>query len=128
MPWQFAKLFLLKNLMVKDMSLESKNLDYNQKLIRSFGRTKSRKLSNHKNSLLTGVMNIGRRPTVSDKAENRIEIHIFDFNEDLYGQQLEVEVHKKVRDEKKFDSIEQLSQQIEKDTLFARQYFSYKFN
>ena len=83
---------------------------------------------NHKNSLLTGVMNIGRRPTVSDKAENRIEIHIFDFNEDLYGQQLEVEVHKKVRDEKKFDSIEQLSQQIEKDTLFARQYFSSKFN
>jgi riboflavin kinase/FMN adenylyltransferase len=83
---------------------------------------------NHKNSLLTGVMNIGRRPTVSDKAENRIEIHIFDFNQDLYGQQLEVEVHKKVRDEKKFDSIEQLSQQIEKDTLFARQYFSSKFN
>ena len=83
---------------------------------------------NHKNSLLTGVMNIGRRPTVSDKAENRIEIHIFDFNEDLYGQQLEVEVLKKVRDEKKFDSIEQLSQQIEKDTLFARQYFSSKFN
>ena len=83
---------------------------------------------NHKNSLLTGIMNIGRRPTVSDKAENRIEIHIFDFNEDLYGQQLEVEVHKKVRDEKKFDSIEQLSQQIEKDTLFARQYFSSKFN
>ena len=83
---------------------------------------------NHKNSLFTGVMNIGTRPTVSDKTENRIEIHIFDFNEDLYGQQLEVEVLKKVRDEKKFDSIEQLSQQIEKDTLFARQYFSSKFN
>ena len=82
----------------------------------------------HKNSLLIGVMNIGTRPTVSDKTENRIEIHIFDFNEDLYGQQLEVEVLKKVRDEKKFDSIEQLSQQIEQDTLFARQYFSSRFN
>jgi riboflavin kinase/FMN adenylyltransferase len=82
----------------------------------------------HKNSLLIGVMNIGTRPTVSDKTENRIEIHIFDFNEDLYGQQLEVEVLKKVRDEKKFDSIEQLSRQIEQDTLFARQYFSSRFN
>ena len=38
--------------MVKDMSPESKNLDYKQKLIRSFGRTKSRKLSNNKNFLL----------------------------------------------------------------------------
>jgi riboflavin kinase/FMN adenylyltransferase len=83
---------------------------------------------NQKNSLLNGVMNIGTRPTVSNKTENRIEIHIFDFNEDLYDQQLEVEVLKKVRDEKKFDSIEQLSQQIEQDTLFARQYFSSKFN
>ncbi len=41
--------------MVKDMSLESKNLDYKQKLIRSFGRTKSRKLSDHKNFLLENI-------------------------------------------------------------------------
>ena len=41
--------------MVKDMSLESKNLDYKKKLIRSFGRTKSRKLSDHKNFLLENI-------------------------------------------------------------------------
>jgi riboflavin kinase/FMN adenylyltransferase len=79
---------------------------------------------NYKNSRLNGIMNIGTRPTVSDVAENRIEIHIFDFSEDIYGLDLEVEVLKKVRDEKKFDSIEQLSQQIEQDVLIARNYFS----
>lgn len=83
---------------------------------------------NHRDLRLNGVMNIGTRPTVSDVIENRIEIHIFDFNQEIYGQALEVEVLKKVRDEKKFDSIEQLSQQIEQDTLFARQYFSALFN
>jgi riboflavin kinase/FMN adenylyltransferase len=79
---------------------------------------------NHKNSRLNGIMNIGTRPTVSDVAENRIEIHIFDFKQEIYGQELELEVLKKIRDEKKFDSIEQLSQQIEQDVLFACNYFS----
>lgn len=83
---------------------------------------------NHKNSLLNGIMNIGRRPTVSDIDENRIEIHIFDFNEDIYGHVLEVEVLKKVRDEKKFNSIGELSKQIEQDLIFAGNYFSSKFN
>ena len=83
---------------------------------------------NHKNSLLNGLMNIGTRPTVSDVAENRIEIHIFDFNEDIYGHILEVEVLKKVRDEKKFNSIGELSKQIEQDLIFAGNYFSSKLN
>ena len=73
-------------------------------------------------------MNIGRRPTVSDIDENRIEIHIVDFNEDIYGHVLEVEVLKKVRDEKKFNSIGELSKQIEQDLIFAGNYFSSKLN
>ena len=81
-----------------------------------------------RNSLLNGIMNIGVRPTVTHLVENRIEIHIFDFNEDIYFLELEVEVLKKVRDEKKFDSIRQLSAQIEQDVIFASSYFSSKFN
>lgn len=79
---------------------------------------------NYKNSRLNGVMNIGTRPTISHVAENRIEIHIFDFNEDIYNCEINVEVLMKVRDEKKFNTIEQLSDQIEQDVLDARNYFS----
>lgn len=83
---------------------------------------------NHGNNHLNGVMNIGTRPTVSEVVEIRIEIHIFDFNQEIYDQELAIEVLKKIRNEKKFDSIEQLSKQIEQDVLFATEYFSSSFN
>jgi riboflavin kinase/FMN adenylyltransferase len=73
--------------------------------------------------LLNGIMNIGLRPTVGESVENRIEIHIFDFNEDIYGQELQVLVIKKVRNEAKFDSVQQLAIQIEEDVRFARDFF-----
>lgn len=77
----------------------------------------------YQESILNGIMNIGIRPTIGESLENRIEIHIFDFNEDLYGHELEVEVLKKVRNERKFDSIDQLANQIAEDVLFARNFF-----
>jgi riboflavin kinase/FMN adenylyltransferase len=73
--------------------------------------------------LLNGIMNIGLRPTVGESVENRIEIHIFDFNEDIYGQELQVLVIKKVRNEFKFDSVDQLASQIAEDIRFARDFF-----
>jgi riboflavin kinase/FMN adenylyltransferase len=73
--------------------------------------------------LLNGIMNIGVRPTVGESVENRIEIHIFDFNEDIYGQELQVLVIKKVRNEFKFDSVDQLASQIAEDIRFARDFF-----
>lgn len=73
--------------------------------------------------LLNGIMNIGVRPTVGESVENRIEIHIFDFNEDIYGQELQVLVIKKVRNEFKFDSVDQLASQIAEDVRFARDFF-----
>ena len=77
----------------------------------------------YRNVLLNGIMNIGVRPTIGDSFENRIEIHIFDFNEDIYGQELQVLVVKKVRNEAKFDSVQQLAIQIEEDVRFARDFF-----
>ena len=73
--------------------------------------------------LLNGIMNIGVRPTVGESVENRIEIHIFDFNEDIYGHELQVLVIKKVRNEFKFDSVDQLASQIAEDIRFARDFF-----
>ena len=58
-----------------------------------------------------GMMNIGTRPTLSGKNES-IEIHIFDFNEDLYGKMITVCLYEKIRDERKFDSLEALKTQL----------------
>ena len=64
---------------------------------------------------LYGMCNIGYRPTVSSGEHRTIETHIFDFDEDIYGLDMKVTFVEKIRDEIKFDSLEQLRLQLEKD-------------
>jgi len=64
--------------------------------------------------LVYGMMNIGFNPTVNGK-EKRIEIHFFDFGGDLYGKRLQVSITDRIRDEHKFDSLEELKKQLEED-------------
>ncbi|MGJ8693696.1 MAG: bifunctional riboflavin kinase/FAD synthetase [Thalassotalea sp.] len=66
-----------------------------------------------------GVANIGCRPTLHG-IRQQLEVHIFDFNQNLYGQQIEVTMLKKIRAEKKFESIDALISQIQKDSEQAR--------
>jgi riboflavin kinase/FMN adenylyltransferase len=61
-----------------------------------------------------GMMNIGNRPTINGLNET-IEIHIFDFDKDIYGKNLKVCFLKKIRKEKKFDSLTSLKNQLKKD-------------
>jgi riboflavin kinase / FMN adenylyltransferase len=61
-----------------------------------------------------GMMNIGFRPTV-DGLNHSIEVHLFDFNEDIYGKFIQVYVIQRIRDEIKFQGIEALKAQLEKD-------------
>ena len=68
-----------------------------------------------------GMMNIGSRPTV-DGNHQTIEVHFFDFNQDLYNQNLTIELMYFLRDEHKFDSIDSLVHQLEKDEETARNY------
>lgn len=63
-----------------------------------------------------GMMNIGFNPTVSGTHKS-IEIHFFDFDQDLYGQTIQVRLLKKIRDEHKFESIEHLREQLKKDRI-----------
>lgn len=70
-----------------------------------------------------GMMNIGVRPTVNsekDKSEKTIEVHLFDFNEDLYGKTILIEVMQFLRDEHRFESLEELTKQLRKDETTAR--------
>lgn len=68
-----------------------------------------------------GVANIGTRPTV-DGQGYRLEIHLFDFDQQIYGAHLEVEFRLKLRDEKRFDSFDALRAQIDLDAAAARDY------
>lgn len=72
---------------------------------------------------VNGVANIGTRPTV-DGADFVLEVHLFDFDRDIYGCYLDVEFCNKLRDEKKFESFELLRRQISLDAEQARGYFS----
>lgn len=68
-----------------------------------------------------GVANIGNRPTV-DGLKPQLEVHLFDFHGSLYGKNIMVELHHKLRDEIKFDSLERLQRQIAAD---AREGFAW---
>ena len=68
-----------------------------------------------------GVINLGVRPTVSGgKSERVLEIHLFNFNRDIYGQDVEVRFLKFLRAEKKFENLDALVQQIRQDVEQAR--------
>ena len=66
-------------------------------------------------------MNIGLRPTVSTVPAETLEVHLFDFDRDIYGEQVAVSFLRRLRDEKKFDSLSDLVEQLGRDKEEARQ-------
>ncbi len=72
------------------------------------------------------ITNIGVRPTFESAADPSIESYIFDFDGDLYGDVLRVRFLHRIRDERKFNGIDELKAQIEKDTARARNYFHHQ--
>ena len=70
-----------------------------------------------------GVANVGTRPTV-DGTRSLLEVHLFDFNSDIYGRYVHVDFVKKLRDELRFESFNELKNQIEQDVTDARDYFN----
>ncbi len=72
----------------------------------------------------SGVLNIGRRPTFENQDKIFIELHIFDFTQDIYGKPVDLEFVERIRDEKKFNSINELVEQINFDIKKAKQIFN----
>ena len=71
-----------------------------------------------KDKLFNGMMNIGHRPTIGTNVKS-IEVHLFNFNEDIYGQVISIKMISKIRDEKKFSSIQALKEQLVKDENYC---------
>lgn len=68
------------------------------------------------------ITNIGNNPTFNTSDGIYIETHLFDFDDFLYGENIEVELYQKLRDEKKFSSVNELVEQIKKDIEQAKEY------
>jgi riboflavin kinase/FMN adenylyltransferase len=72
---------------------------------------------------VAGVANVGTRPTVNDSIRANLEVHLLDWDENIYGRTIEVTFCTKLRDEQKFASLEELRKHIEKDIERARVFF-----
>lgn len=70
-----------------------------------------------------GVANLGTSPTVNGQRV-RLEVHLFDFNQDIYGRRLRVVFRHKIRDEQKFNGLDALTAAIRQDIQVARQFFA----
>ncbi|WP_077326213.1 riboflavin biosynthesis protein RibF [Virgibacillus siamensis] len=79
----------------------------------------------YKNETYEGMASLGYNPTFEgDLDKPSAEVNIFDYNNDLYGEELIMEWHKFIRDEEKFDNVDELIRQIEDDERVIRDYFS----
>ena len=67
--------------------------------------------------------NVGTRPTVYEGARRLVESYILDFNRDVYGERVELKIYARLREERRFPSLEALSEQIEADVEATREYF-----
>ena len=71
-----------------------------------------------------GVASLGKRPTINPVPVPLLEVHLFDYQQDLYGEHLRVRFLKKLRDEEKFEGLEALKAAIARDARQAREYFA----
>jgi riboflavin kinase/FMN adenylyltransferase len=72
---------------------------------------------------LPAVASLGQRPTVDDSGRYLLEVHIFNFNQSVYGKLVQIELIEKIRDEKKYNDLEALQNAIWQDALAAKNYF-----
>ena len=69
------------------------------------------------------MANLGTRPTIDGAAQDRsLEVHVLDFDGDLYGRELEVSFGRRIRDEQKFGGLQELKAQIARDVAVAAKF------
>lgn len=75
-----------------------------------------------------GMLNIGTRPTFTETTELSIEIHLFDFSEEIYGRRVQIRFYDRIRDEKRFVSPETLAQQLRLDAEMCKAIMKNEFH
>ena len=72
-------------------------------------------------NVFDGMLNIGNRPTINENNNETIEVNIFNFDEDIYTKEIQIEFYDRIRDEQKFENLESLKKQLEIDKKKAIQ-------
>lgn len=98
----------------RQLGFKTANLIYPDNLV-EIGRGVYKVKVNYKGETFEGIANYGLRPTVINTDKATLEVHILNFNQDIYGEEIKVTFIKKIRDEKKFESLEELKNQIQVD-------------
>lgn len=75
-----------------------------------------------KNETFKGLLSIGNRPTVTNSNEKRVEVYILDFQDEIYGEWLDLEFYHFIREDMKFDSLDELISQMNLDLAFAKDF------
>jgi riboflavin kinase/FMN adenylyltransferase len=115
-PYSFTGKIVLNNQTGRSIGFPTANLEISEKnkLIPAIGvYTVTAELEGD-STRLKGMMNIGVRPTVNGQSRS-IEVHLFDFNQDIYDRHLTVWMHHFLREEKKFSGLDTLKQQLKSD-------------
>lgn len=118
--------------LARELGFPTANIDPHHEVLPPSGvYAVSALLNNFRNKELNGVCYIGTKPTFKShgaygKLNTRryVEAHIFNFNRDIYGRDLEIQFIKKIRSERRFSSLAALAGQIKKDVKFAQRIFS----
>lgn len=98
----------------RTIGFKTANLFYPDNLV-EIGRGVYKVKVQYNGETYDGIANYGLRPTVTTTDKPTLEVHILDFDKDIYGEEIKVTFLKKIRDEKKFDSLDELKMQIQKD-------------
>lgn len=103
----------------RKLGFKTANLIYPDNLI-EIGRGVYKVSVEHDGKTYDGVANYGLRPTISKNEKSVLEVHILNFDKDIYGEKIKVNFLKKIREEKRFESLEELKQQIQQDVKSAK--------
>lgn len=98
----------------RKLGFKTANLIYPDNLV-EIGRGVYKVKVEYNGEIFDGFANYGLRPTVSDNLKSVLEVHILNFDKEIYGEKIKVNFIKKIREEKKFDSLEDLKAQIRDD-------------
>ncbi|MFD1615725.1 bifunctional riboflavin kinase/FAD synthetase [Gelatiniphilus marinus] len=129
-----ANMFLGYNFMITGTVVKGKGLgkplgfptanikvEEDYKLIPKYGSYIVSSVFNQKK--IFGMLNVGVNPTVNGISES-IEVHFFNFKKDIYNKTIQIDLHERIRDEQKFESVEALKDQLAKDKQTAQAYIA----
>jgi riboflavin kinase/FMN adenylyltransferase len=123
-PYSIAGVIVRGDRMGHKLGWPTINLAPENKLLPADGVYATRVFFPHYPATFDSVTNVGTRPTIYENYQRVVESHILDFKDNVYNQQVEVQFFRRLREERMFPSVMDLSAQIGRDVESAREYFA----